>query len=102
MVFGLRCREWIANWLEMTWKIEKHCDSQITTIRLIGRMQWQHLQDLKILMDESRTPIALDLEELMLVDLEAVRFLGRCQNAGVPLLHCSQYIRNWIAKEQCF
>jgi hypothetical protein len=31
-----------------------------------------------MLLDESRPPIALDLEELMLVDLEAVRSLGRC------------------------
>jgi hypothetical protein len=86
--------------LKMTWKIEKHSDDQRTTIRLIGRMQAQHLQDLQRLLDESRRPIALDLEELILVDLEAVRFLGCWQEAGVLLLHCSQYIRDWIAKEQ--
>ena len=43
--------------------------------------------------------MVLDLEELMLVDLEAVRFLGRCQVNGVSLLHCTQYIKDWIAKE---
>jgi hypothetical protein len=63
-------------------------------------MQVQHLQDLQMLIEGSGPTIALDLEELMLVDLEAVRFLGRCQNDGVSLLHCSQYIRDWIAKEQ--
>jgi hypothetical protein len=84
----------------MTWKIEKHCDGQRTTIRLIGRMQLQHLQGLKMLIDESRPPITLDLDELMLVDLEAVCFLGRCQKDGVSLFHCSRYIRDWIAKEQ--
>jgi len=84
----------------MSWKVEKHRDGQRTTIRLIGRMQMQHLQDLQMLIEESRPPIALDLEELMLVDLEAVCFLGHCQNKGVSLLHCSQYIRGWIGKEQ--
>ena len=84
----------------MTWKIEKHCVGQKTTIRLIGRMQEQHLEDLQVVIDDSKPNIALDLEELMLVDLEAVRFLGRCQDNGISLLHCSQYIRNWIAKEQ--
>ncbi len=63
-------------------------------------MQVQHLQDLQMLIDESGPTIVLDLEELTLVDLEAVRFLGRCQNDGVSLLHCSQYIKDWIAKEQ--
>jgi hypothetical protein len=63
-------------------------------------MQSQHLQGLKMLIDESRPPITLDLDELMLVDLEAVCFLGRCQKDGVSLLHCSRYIMDWIAKEQ--
>jgi len=84
----------------MSWKIEKQCHGQRTTIRLIGRMQVQHLQDLQMLIDESGPTIVLDLEELTLVDLEAVRFLGRCQNNGVSLLHCPQYIRGWIGKEQ--
>ena len=84
----------------MGWKIEKHRRGQKTTIRLIGRMQVQHLQDVLMLIDESRPTIVLDLEELTLVDIETVRFLGRCQNDGVSLIHCSQYIRDWIAKEQ--
>lgn len=88
------------NWSPMTWKIEKHCDGQRTTIRLIGRMQLQHLQALQTLIDESSAPITLDLDELMLVDVEAVCFLGRCQNDGVSLLHCSRYIKDWIAKER--
>lgn len=84
----------------MTWKIEKRSDDQSTTFRLIGRMRGQYLEDLKTLIDESRPPIVLDLEELMLVDLEAVSFLGRCQRDGVSLLHCSRFISNWIAREQ--
>ena len=63
-------------------------------------MQEQHLRDVQMLIEESKPTITIDLEELMLVDLEAVRFLGRCQNDGVLLLHCSRYIRDWIAKEQ--
>lgn len=93
MVLRLRLREWIANWPEMTWKIEKHCDSQTTTIRLLGRMQVQHLQDLQMLTDESGGPkIALDLEELMSVDLEAVRFLdtARKRHVAAPLLAIHQ------------
>jgi hypothetical protein len=87
----------------MTWKIAKRSHSQRTTVHLIGRMKAQHLQDLQTLIDESGPTIALDsrdLEELTLVDLDAVRFLGRCQNAVVSLLHCSQYIRDWIEKER--
>jgi hypothetical protein len=33
------------------------------------------------------------------VDLEVVHFLARCEAAGVELLHCPSYIRQWISRE---
>jgi hypothetical protein len=49
---------------------------------------------------ESESTIVLDLEEVKLVDVEAVRFLGSCEIAGVTLLNCAPYIRDWIGKER--
>ncbi|HEY0321216.1 MAG TPA: hypothetical protein VGC66_09700 [Pyrinomonadaceae bacterium] len=49
---------------------------------------------------ESESKIVLDLEEVNLVDVEAVRFLGSCEVEGVTLLNCSPYIRDWIGKER--
>jgi anti-anti-sigma regulatory factor len=83
----------------MTFKIEKYSDECGTTIRLIGRMQAEHLAELKTQIKESGSRIVLDLEELNLVDVEAVRFLGSCEVAGVTLVNCSPYIRDWIGKE---
>ena len=84
----------------MTLKIDKHSDGHKTTIRLIGRMQVEHLSDLQALITESGPGTVLDLQELTLVDVEAVRFLGNCRNNRVSLLHCSTYIRDWIAKDK--
>ena len=84
----------------MSWKIEKYRDGQRTIIRLIGRMQMQHLQSVRTLIEETGAPIVLDLEELTMVDLETVRFLGQCQSDGVSLLHASQFINDWVAKEK--
>ena len=83
----------------MTLKIEKYSDEYGTRIRLIGRMQAEHLAELETLIKESGSKIVLDLEELNLVDVEAVRFLGSCEVAGVTLVNCSPYIRDWIGKE---
>jgi hypothetical protein len=83
----------------MTLKIEKYSDEYSTTIRLIGRMQAEHLAEVETQIKESRSKIVLDLEELNLVDVEAVRFLGSCEVAGVALVNCSPYIRDWIGKE---
>ena len=80
-------------------KIEKYSDEDITTIRLIGRIGAEHLPELEKQMRESRSKIVLDLEELKLVDVEAVRFLGSCEVAGITLVNCSPYIRDWIGKE---
>jgi len=84
----------------VTFKIEKRCDGHSTTIRLIGRMRAEHLSELEKQINESESKIVLDLEELNLVDVEAVRFLGMCETQGVTLLNCSPYIRDWIGKER--
>jgi hypothetical protein len=42
----------------------------------------------------------LDLDEVTLVDVEVVRFLGTCEKEGTALLHCPPYIREWISREQ--
>jgi len=84
----------------VTFKIEKHGDRHSATIRLIGRMRAEHLSELEKQIRESESKIVLDLEELNLVDVEAVRFLGMCERQGVTLLNCSPYIRDWIGKER--
>ena len=84
----------------MTLKIEKHWDGHRTTIRLIGRMQAEHLEGLEKQIGESGPAISLDLDEVALVDVESVRFLGDCEAQGATLLNCSPYIRDWIGKER--
>ena len=84
----------------MTFKIEKYRDGHSTTIRLIGRMRAEHLSELEKQIRESESKIVLDLEELNLVDVEAIRFLGMCETQVVTLLNCSPYIRDWIGKER--
>jgi anti-anti-sigma regulatory factor len=84
----------------MTLKIEKYSDEYSTTIRLIGRMRAEHLAELEKQIRESGPAITLDLEEVTLVDVEIVRFLGTCEARGVTLLNCSPYIRDWIGKER--
>jgi hypothetical protein len=63
-------------------------------------MRAEHLSELEKQIREGVSKIALDLEELDLVDVEAVRFLGMCETQGVTLLNCSAYIRDWIGKER--
>ena len=49
---------------------------------------------------ERGVPVALDLEEVDLVDVEAVRFLNACRSKGIRMLNCSAYIREWMSRER--
>ena len=84
----------------MTLRIESVSDGHGTTIRLIGRMQAQHVEELKAQIGASGARVLLDLEELSLVDIDAVRFLGACRAGGISLVHCPPYIHDWIANER--
>ena len=84
----------------MTLKIEKYWDGNRSIIRLIGRMRAEHLEELEKQIRESGPAITLDLEEVTLVDVEIVRFLGTCEALGTTLLNSSPYIRDWIGKER--
>jgi len=84
----------------MTLRIEKDSNGQTTTIRLIGRMQREHIEELKAQIEAGGASVTLDLNEVSLVDLDVVRFLATCQTEGISVVHCCRYIRDWIAKER--
>jgi hypothetical protein len=44
--------------------------------------------------------IALDLDEVDLVDVECIRFLNVCESTGISVLHGSPYVRGWMLRER--
>jgi hypothetical protein len=81
-------------------KIEKDSHGGKTTIRLIGQFQWEHIGELKEQIQHNGPSFILDLKEVTVVDLEVVRFLLECQADGVKIMHGSQYIQEWMARER--
>jgi anti-anti-sigma regulatory factor len=84
----------------MTLRIEKHLAGQVFTLRLIGRLRSEDLEELRAQMRGCENGVTLDLEELTLVDADAVRLLRSCESDGVRLLHCSPYVREWINRDE--
>ena len=89
----------VSSRAQMALRIEKSSQGKTTTIRLIGRVQAEHLDALNSEIRSSQPPITLDLGEVSLVDVEVVRFLGACQVKNLTLTGCSRYIRHWISIE---
>ena len=68
---------------------------------LSGRMDAENTAQLKILLEAEPKGrrIVLDLEDLTLVDQDAVSFLRRCEANNIALKNCPAYIREWITRE---
>ena len=81
-------------------RIEKDSHGCKTTIRLIGRFQSEHIGELKKQLQENGPQLVLDLKEVTLVDVGVVRFLGECKTNNVKIVHCAQYIREWMDRER--
>jgi len=69
-------------------------------VRLSGEFRSEHLGQVKAELELCESPAVLDLLELDLVDVEAVRFLNECEAKGISVLHCSPYIRKWMLRER--
>ncbi len=81
-------------------KLERSSDGERTTIHLIGRVQSKHLGEIANQMGMGGSEVALDLEEVTVVDVDVVRFLGTCESEGAELVHCPPYVREWISRER--
>jgi len=71
-----------------------------TNFALSGRIEEEHVTELKTLLEgvEQVSRIAFDLQEVRLVDREAVRFLADCETRGIKLKNCPSYVREWIER----
>jgi hypothetical protein len=69
-------------------------------IRLSGEFRSAHVFQVKAEMDQCGSLSVLDLEEVDLVDVEAIHFLNSCEARGVLVLNASAYIKAWMAQER--
>ena len=83
----------------MTLRIVADVREEGTTIRLIGRMRAEHIEPVRAEIASSRSPTALDLDEVTLADVDAVRFLLGAEREGIALRHCAPFIREWMSRE---
>lgn len=84
----------------MTLRIETASDGRTTTIRLIGRIEAAHLEELHAQLRRHRPLALLDLDDVTLVDVAVVRFLIACEKQGIELRRCPPYIGEWMARER--
>ena len=84
----------------MTLRIERSTRQGFTVFTLSGRMEAEHVAELKQLFDRDYRNIILDLRDLRLADRDAVRFLRGCEADGMKLEKCPAYVREWMDREK--
>jgi hypothetical protein len=80
----------------MTLRIDRVGDR----VRLSGEFRSGHVHQVKTEIDQCGSPSVLDLEEVDLVDVEAIHFLNSCEEQGVSVLNASAYIKEWMVQER--
>ena len=84
----------------MTLRIERSARERFTVFALSGRMEAEHVVELKELFDRDYRNIILNLRDLRLADRDGVRFLKGCEKDGMKLQNCPEYVREWMDREK--
>jgi hypothetical protein len=81
-------------------RIRKSEEGAGTNFALSGQIGEEHVAELQTLVEgvDPVSRIAFDLQEVRLVDREAVRFLAHCETRGIKLKNCPSYVREWIER----
>lgn len=84
----------------MAYRIHRSMNGENVVLSLGGTMDERQVTALRaILADDANRRVHLDLEDVTLVNHDAVVFLARAQEEGVVLVNCPDYVRSWIAAE---
>jgi len=69
---------------------------------LSGQIEAEDIAELQRLLSLEAVgqDIAFDLQDVILVDRDAMKFLARCESEGIELKNCPAYVREWIAAER--
>ncbi len=82
----------------MTYRIERTEQPDATVFLVSGTMDAAHALQLEALLrHEGEGRVLVDLQEITLVDRDAIRFLARVEVSGIGLLNCPEYVRRSIA-----
>ena len=68
-------------------------------LRVSGRIHEESVGTLRELLEREKYGVVIDLEEVILVDREAVGLLAWSEMKGTELRNCPAYVREWVNQE---
>jgi hypothetical protein len=87
--------------LNMSCRIDRvGSGDDIVVLCISGRITKQDVDTLRNVIEDDASAVAIDLQNVDLVDREAVKFLARRELNGTELRNCPPYIREWVTRER--
>ena len=82
-------------------RIERTTNGQVV-FTLSGRMQSEDIEQVQqlLVVETHGQPVMLDLQNVTLVNQDAVTFLAGCEVKGIEIESCPLHIRTWIDQEK--
>jgi anti-anti-sigma regulatory factor len=81
-------------------KIQRLPRGDAVVLAVSGKLDADGIEELRTALDaEACRTVAVDLDEVTLVDRAGVKALAQCEAAGVRLERCPEYARRWIDTE---
>jgi hypothetical protein len=84
----------------MTCRIERLSGKRSVVLRVSGRIEAEHIEMLREMLGQEKLEVAVDLEEVLIVDRNALGPLARFEQSGVELRNCPAYVRKWILSQR--
>jgi hypothetical protein len=86
--------------MPVTCKIHREAVEGRVVLHVSGRLTGDNVSTLKTLLEQESSTLTLDLEDVRLVDGDAVRLLAIYESNGVRIDNCPLYVREWIRRER--
>ena len=85
----------------MTCRIERRVIGQdCATLYISGRITEECVDTLRALLEQEKGVVTIDLNDVLIVDREAIKLLAVGESNGVELRNCPAYIREWVTRER--
>jgi len=84
----------------MTCRIERLSEKRSVVLRVSGQIEVEHIEMLREMLVQEKREVAIDLEEVLIVDRNALGPLARFEQSGVELRNCPAYVREWIIRQR--
>ena len=93
------CRQDLP-WKNRVFRIRRSENGEVV-FTISGRLDAEHIAELEILIaaEGKGRRIILDLKDMTLTGQDGIDFLTRREAAGIALVNCDPYVREWITRE---